>query len=184
MDSKELSVITACQSGDMQQFSFLYEQYVQKIYSFIFHKTFHKETAEDLTSQTFLKALQGISTFDAEKSQFSTWIFTIARNTVFDFFRTHKSMANIDDVWDIDAGVDLIEDQHLASLYAKVKESLQHLSVQQREILMLRFWQDLSYKEIALLLQKSEASVKMDASRGIQKLKKDFLLFCFLSLFF
>lgn len=166
-----------CQNGNTEYFSDLYEKYVQKIYSFIFHKTLHKETAEDLTSQTFLKALEKIKTFNADKSQFQTWLYTIARNTTYDYFRTHKTETDIDDIWDLDSGDDLIHNADVRIKYEQLQEKMKVLTAEQREILTLRFWQDLSYKEIAQILGKTEASVKMTTLRSVKKIKKDLLLF-------
>ncbi|MCF7917873.1 sigma-70 family RNA polymerase sigma factor [Candidatus Gracilibacteria bacterium] len=180
----ESKIIIACKEGDHEQFALLYDAYVQKIYGFIFHKTFHRETAEDLTSETFLKALEKISTYNPKKASFSTWIFAIARNTVIDHYRTFKSESDIEDVWDI-ASSDDVEMQADARLaYERLQKHLQSFTTEQREILTLRFWQDMSYVEISEVLGKSEASVKMAASRGIAKLKKEFFLFLFFSTFF
>lgn len=175
--SPDIPIIEACVAGESDRFGELYDSYAQKIYSFIFHKTLHKETAEDLTSQTFLKALQKLSTFDPQKSQFNTWLFTIARNTVFDFFRSHKNTDDIDDVWDLDSGDDLTQNTDKILEQEKLRERMKALTPEQREILTLHFWQDLSYREIGEILGKTEASVKVASSRAVKKLKGSFLLF-------
>ena len=101
MHIDEKKIIKDCKKGDLEKFSGLYDVYIGKIYRFIFYKTSHKETAEDLTSETFTKALKSIEGFSANKGTFQAWLFRIARNTVIDFYRTKKDLKNIDDVWEL-----------------------------------------------------------------------------------
>lgn len=75
MSYDESEIITACKAGDTMPFSELYDQYIEKIYRFIYYKTHHKEIAEDITSVTFMKALERLNTFDPSKAQFSTWLY-------------------------------------------------------------------------------------------------------------
>jgi len=176
-------IINAWLAGDSDKFSLLYHKYVDKLYRFIFHKVLHKETAEDLTSEIFVKILEKIHTYDHKKGAFSTWIFQIARNKIIDHFRSFKQEENIDDIWDINSKNDLQMETDFQFIREKIQKHLKLLTVQQREILMLRFWQDMSYKEIAEILGKTENSVKMSASRSVKKLKKDFLFFILFSTF-
>lgn len=179
----EFVLISDCQKGNTEAFAELYDIYVQKIYSFIFHKVLHTETAEDLTSDTFLKALEKINTFNPQKAGFSTWLFQIARNTVIDHYRTYKSESDIDDVWDLASSDDVLSQTDARITYEKLQAHLKKFSSQEREILMMRFWQDMSYADIAAALGKTEASVKMAASRAVKKLKQEFLLFLLFSTF-
>ncbi|MCF7812439.1 sigma-70 family RNA polymerase sigma factor [Candidatus Gracilibacteria bacterium] len=180
----ESSLILDCQHGNRESFAPLYDMYAQKIYGFLFHKTLHRETAEDLTSETFLKALEKIETYNAQKASFSTWLFQIARNTVIDYFRTSRHTDDIDDIWDIDSGEDVLEKVDAKIAYKKIQHHLSVLSADQREILTMRFWQDMSYAEIAQALGKTESSVKMAACRGVKKLKKELFLFLFFPFLF
>ena len=100
MDSKEQKLIKDCLGGDLKKFGGLYELYIDKIYKFIYFKTHHKETAEDLVSQTFFKALENIKGFDPSKGKFSSWLYRIARNCVIDYYRTKKAKIDIYDTWD------------------------------------------------------------------------------------
>lgn len=174
--SDTISLIVSIQKGQTEDFAKLYELYSQKIYSFVFYKIMDKDTAEDLTSETFMKALNKIKTYDSSKSAFNTWLFNIARNTVIDHFRVYKNHEDLNDVWELASLDDVESSLDLSLNYEHLHENLKNLSVKNREILMMRFWQDLSYREIAEILGKSEGSVKMQASRTIKTLKKEFLL--------
>ncbi len=162
--------------GNSKAFDKLYKKYIEKIYKFVFYKTMHKESAEDLTSTVFFKALDNLEKFDDSKSKFQTWLFNIARNTVIDHYRTQKTNSNIEDFWSI------ADSNHLETTIGnnlkieEVKKYLKTLTPEQREIVILRVWEGLSYKEIASIIGKSENACKVSFSRSAQKLKDNILL--------
>lgn len=169
--SEEEKIVIACQSGNPEKFGELYDLYIRKIYDFIYYKTHHKETAEDIASAVFLKAFEKIKTFDCSKGSFSSWVYQIARNSVIDHYRTKKVAINIDDVWDLSGCEDIARDFDIAQKIEKVEKYIQTLNSEQRDIVMLRVWQELPYKEIAEIMGKSEASCKMTFSRAMGELR-------------
>ena len=173
MEIEEKQIIQNCQTGQRQDFGWLYDKYIKKIYNFIYYKTHHRETAEDLTSQTFFKALRAIDNFDLKKGSFSAWLYRIARNTVTDFYRTQKADLNIDDVWDLASDQDTARDAEIQISLAKVKKYLSRLPVEQRDIVMLRVWEGLDYQTISEIVGKSEASCKMTFSRTVSKMRQE-----------
>lgn len=174
MVNEDLSIVSECQRGRTEEFGRLYDKYIKKIYDFIYFKTTHKETAEDLTAQTFLKAFENVGGFDGAKGSFSAWLFRIARNTVIDHYRTRKIDANIEDVWGlIDAKEDPERDFDVKRKLAEVEAYLSKLKREQREIIFMRLWQGMSHKEIAEALGRSEASSKMFYSRAITTLRRE-----------
>jgi RNA polymerase sigma-70 factor (ECF subfamily) len=169
--SQEAALVQEFRSGNKEAFGSLYEAYIKPIYNFVYYKTHHKETAEDLTGQVFLKAYKSAGTYDPAKGLFSTWLYQIARRTVIDHYRTSKPALNIDDVWDLGSGEDVARDTETRLQLEKVKTYLKVLPAEQRDIVIMRLWQELSYAEIASVLGKSEASCKMMFSRTMQKLR-------------
>lgn len=169
--ANEKEIIKSCQSGDTRLFAILYDHYIDSIYRFVYYKTRHKETAEDIVSQTFFKALQSIKKVDLEKS-FSAWLYRIARNQVIDHYRQKRTHADIDDMWDLGEEADLIGDLDRSASFKKVEKYLKNLQPEERDIIILRVWQELSYKEISEVLGKSEGACKMSFSRSIEKLRK------------
>ena len=98
----EQEAIERCQRGDLAGFAVLYDSYVKKIYNFVYYKTMHRETAQDLTSQTFLKAVKNIGSFNAAKGSFSSWLYR-QRNLVERFFNRIKQFRGIATRYDKDA---------------------------------------------------------------------------------
>ncbi len=151
----------------------LYDQYARRIYSFVYYKVMHKETAEDLTSQIFLKAIEHYSNYEASKGAVSTWLFSIARNAVTDHYRRYKIEASIEDAWDIGFDERLPEKTDALMKNERLRTAMQKLSAKEREILTLRFWKGLSFREISEITGQKESAIKMSCGRSIKKLKAD-----------
>lgn len=176
MQTVETELIVRIQKGEPGLFGEVYELFAQKIYAFIFYKTFHRETAEDLTSQTFMRALEKINSFDSRKGTFNSWIYAIARNAVIDFYRTKKNAKNIDDVFDLASDTDISAEFDSQEEFVEIHAALGKISPRQREIILLRIWEGFKFREIAEILGKSEAAVKMDFARGLKSLKKEIVV--------
>ncbi|MFH1822108.1 MAG: RNA polymerase sigma factor [Patescibacteria group bacterium] len=173
MEGNEANIIKQCQRGNLEKFGELYDQYIKKIYNFIFYKTGQKETAEDLTSHTFIKALENIGKYNSTKGSFSSWLYRIARNTVIDYYRTRKENFDITDFTNLSSDENLEDQTDLKQQLEKVQKYLLNLKAEQREIIIMRVWDGLSYEEISQITGKSQASCKMLFLRTINKLRKD-----------
>jgi RNA polymerase sigma-70 factor, ECF subfamily len=182
MENAELKIIEKCQKGELEQFGQLYESYVDKIYHFLYYRTAHKETAEDLTSTTFIKALDNIKKFNPSKGVFLAWLFRIARNSLYDFYRAKKDIVDIDEViFFLSSPENLPADLDAKNKLKEVEVYLKELPAREREIIVLRVWDELSYREISELLGKSEAACKMAFSRAIGKLREQMPLSVFIA---
>jgi RNA polymerase sigma-70 factor (ECF subfamily) len=129
-----------------------------------------------------MKALEKIEGFDNKKGTFQAWIYKIARNTVIDHYRTRKVDTNIEDVWDLSSGEDLDRDLDVKQKLEHIEKYLVKLKSEQRDIIIMRIWQGMSYREISEVLGKSEDSCKMMFSRVIKKLREEMPLVIFLAL--
>jgi RNA polymerase sigma-70 factor (ECF subfamily) len=160
------------EKADEKLFARAYDTYAERIYQFIYYKTYHRETAEDLTSHTFLKAFENLNRFDPARGSMSAWLYQIARNLVIDHYRSRKSTLSVHDIWDLASAEDVEVDVENKVRLEQIQSVIKDLPPEQREIIIMRVWQELPYKEIALIMGKSEASLKMMYSRTIARLKE------------
>lgn len=174
MEDSDITYVKKCQSGDSESFAVLYDRYIQKIYRFVYYKVFDREAAEDIVADTFLKAFDRIGGYDSEKGSFSSWLYRIARNSVIDQYRSKQETANIEDAFDLGFEDRLPEKIDAKESFRQISEYLKTLSPKQREIIILRVWNDLSYKEIAEIVGGSEGAAKMMFLRSIREIRERF----------
>jgi RNA polymerase sigma-70 factor (ECF subfamily) len=155
---------------DPQAFSQLYDLYVQPVYRYLLSKTGNEQEAEDLTAQTFLAALEGLSRY-VHRGNFAAWLFSIARNKSMDFFRKEKREQvyvdaverSLETAWNQEgSNTDRVLD--LSSL-------IRGLSEEDQELLRLRFVAQMRFKEIAALFGKREDAVKKSIYRLLARLQ-------------
>lgn len=165
----------ASRDGDREAFGRLYDLYARRVYAYLYYRTLDRESAEDLSGAVFLKALENLAGYRPERGRFSAWIYGIARNALKDHFRARArslSLAEATDLWELpDAGAHEVEAEN-RDLWERLKPHLARLPAEQREILILRTWDELPYKEIGLQLGKSEDSCKMSYSRALACLRE------------
>ena len=168
----EQELINQVQHGNSAAFGSLYDHYIRSVYEFVYNKTHNKEVAEDVTSSIFFKALRSIQSIDSSKP-LGPWLYKVARNTIIDHYRTAHPYQDISDAWDIsDDKVNIIDEVDLAFRSHKLKPFLARLSEEQRTVLMLRIWEEKSYKEIAEIIGKTEGNSKVIFSRALDALRK------------
>ena len=150
----------------------LYRDYHGKILSYLRSKLTNYHLAEDLAEDVFVKVYEKIDTFDDTKASISTWIYTIARNTLIDYFRTMKPSEEIDEAQEADYNleVEVLGNDQLNQLAAALKE----LDERSRDIIIMRFYMGKTLKEIAEQLNISYAYVKLLQNNAFAKMK-DFL---------
>jgi RNA polymerase sigma-70 factor (ECF subfamily) len=150
-----------------------YKANFRPVYQFIYYRVQHRETAEDLTTTAFLKALERFDSFDEAKASFRTWIFSIARNAIVDHWRKTRPHEDVEDIWEaLKADGDMARDTDAKMRLEKVRAAMTALTPEQREVVILRVWDGLSHAEIAATLGKSEDAVKMAFSRAVHELRK------------
>ena len=183
--SREQSFVASCQAGSLKDFDPLYSEYVKPIYGFLYRRALNRQTAEDLTSIVFLKALEKISQYSPAKGNFGAWLYSIARNTLTDHYRALRPHEDIESAWDLSSEENVPEGVADRLTFEKVKTALASLETSKREIVMMRIWEGLSYAEIAHITGKTENNCKVIFCRTIEQLRKElplaalFLLICF-----
>ncbi len=159
--------------GDPETFEALYDRYVRKIYDFLFFKTFDRETAEDLTQDAFFKILRSAKAFKGStEAEFRSWAYSIAYHAFVDHSRSSKETADLDAVAETHgASENHAERIDRSDTLSEVLSYLSGIPESQREIVVMRVWDDLSYAEISEITGKSVDSCKKTVSRVLAQIQ-------------
>jgi len=166
----ELELIAKSQKGDEQAFGELYDIWAEKVYRFVYSKVKIAPTAEDLTSEIFLKAWQRLHQYQVRAEiKFSSWLYTIARNSIIDYYRIAKhqeiSFEDLPEIADLEGDEPYREIGELEKALAKLPEDY-------AKVLRLRFVEQVSIAKIAQILKKKEDNVRALTSRALKRLKE------------
>ncbi|GAK10697.1 RNA polymerase sigma factor SigX [Geomicrobium sp. JCM 19039] len=160
-------------------FDRLYEQYHQSLFQFIYYMVRDRHIAEELVQDVYIKVLHSYDRFDGRSNE-KTWLFSIAKHVTIDYIRKENRQKR---KWFgmvvSDEKIDIQDEQPLPEHHMLVKEELETIykalkkcSIDQQQVLILRFIESFSVKETAETLGWSESKVKTTQHRAIQKLKK------------
>ncbi|KKP40998.1 hypothetical protein A2229_03650 [Candidatus Peregrinibacteria bacterium RIFOXYA2_FULL_33_7] len=163
---------------DPQSFGQLYDYYFPKVYNFVASKVGDREITEDLVSEIFTKILENLPKYQWKGLPFGAWIFKIARNCVFDHYGKSSRLktVDIDEFHYIKDESPHCEPDKKAinnELKEKVGEVLKKLDKKEAEIISLKFFSELSNKEIAKALALTETNVGVIIYRTLKKIKPD-----------
>jgi RNA polymerase sigma factor (sigma-70 family) len=163
----ESQMIREINEGNIELFSVLMRRYQRKILAFVYHilKSSNMELmAEDLCSETFYKAYRSLHTFREVDASFSTWLYTIARNTVLSELRKHRNVhIPLDESGFVPVAPSEVAPEQTILRNEKVnmvRAAINNLPEKQRSALILREYDQLDYQEIADILGQSVSSVK------------------------
>jgi RNA polymerase sigma-70 factor (ECF subfamily) len=166
-------LVHSAQRGDTSAFGKLYGKYVDVVYRYVLFRVGDRELAEDVTSETFLRALRRITSVTYQGRDVGAWLVTIARNLVLDHvkssrFRLEVVKAEVDDDSTVQAGP---EQQVMAKITsAELLKCVEQLGDDQRECIALRFLQGLSVAETAELMHRNEGAIKALQHRAVRRL--------------
>ena len=169
--SADAPLIADCLQGNMRAFDEIVRQHTPRVFNYVLHMTRHRQDAEDIAQQTFIKAYTHLSSFDPTRS-FIAWLLTIARRTALNHFRSAK---NFEPVAEETASSDVTPDRHLEkrdqldTLWAQARRSL---SEREFEVLWLRYAEDMSLEETARIVGLNQTHTKIIAFRARQRLIK------------
>lgn len=167
------SLIARARRGSPEATSALYKRYYQCIYRYFYYRTGDSQTAEDLTADVFLRMVEAIPNYRIEATPFQAWLFQIARNLAIDHFRRnsahpvtaiHENMD--DDTPDVESTLDFhLTSRGLAEAFAKIDDG-------QRDVLLMRFIEEMPIAEAARVLHKTEDAIKALQRRGLNALRQ------------
>ncbi len=171
-DATEVALANAAKGGDQRAFEGLIRLHSARIYNYIFQMTRHRQDAEDLSQQTFLKAYHAIARFDPERP-FIYWLLTIARRTALNHFRSAKSWSELPlnvASHDLTPDREIERQDGLEKLWDRARRIL---STRDFEILWLRISEDLDLDAIAEATGLTTTNVKVIVHRARQQLMKN-----------
>lgn len=170
-----LALVKLAQDGDGEAFGQLYESYADTVFRYIYYRVSNRQLAEDLTSETFVRALRRISTFTWQGRDFGAWLVTIARNLVADHFKSSRYRLEVPtgEMMDSDETGPSTEDSVLTYFSDKaLLDAVCQLNPQQRECVTLRFLHGLSVAETARIMDKNDGAIKTLQYRAIRTLAR------------
>ncbi len=160
----------ALQKGDSGSAEKIFDHFSKPIYAFFMARIRHKETAQDLTQEVFLKVIKSIDQFDRKSGDFTAWIWQIARNSAIDYFR-HKKPSYLADL--PDEGNNINEELVKSDESAKVREIMsivESFPAEEQELFQMHFVTDMPYTDIAQITGKTESALRVAIHRLRKKL--------------
>ena len=170
-----IALVELARQGDKEAFGLLYDHYQASVYRFLYYRTRSQALAEDLTSETFFRALRSMNNFRWQGKDFGAWLMTIARNLTTDHFKAGRTRLEMttEDMTPHDDATEGPEGEVIAGLTNEVLlKALTELPTEQRECLIMRFLQGMSIAETAKALNRSDGAVKQLQLRGVRNLAK------------
>ncbi len=169
------ALLTLAQQGDGEAFGQIYDAYVGQVYRYLYYRVGSQPLAEDLTSETFLRALRRIDSFTWQGRDICAWFITIARNLVTDHYKSSRFRLEVStaDMLDADRADDGIEQEVLDNLDNQaLLAAVRQLKPEQQECVVLRFLQGLSVAETAAVMGRSDGAIKQLQLRAVRALAK------------
>ncbi len=166
-------LVRLAQDGDAEAFGRLYDRYLDVVFRFVYFRVNDRTLAEDITSETFLRALRRITSISYQGRDIGAWFVTIARNLVLDHLKSarHRFEITTADTIESREPSPSTESVVLASLQAeRLMQAVATLGQEQRECIVLRFVQGMSVSETASIMGKNDGAIKALQHRAIRKL--------------
>lgn len=165
----ESDLIHSYVNGEEQALELLIHRYKSRVYSFIYNKVFDRDITEDIFQETFIKVIQTLKRGQyREEGKFLPWVLRIAHNLIIDHFRKHKKKNTINSYEEFDV-FNFISDESVNAenqivkeqIFSDLKKLVEELQDDQKEVLIMRIYRDMSFKEIA-----EETGVSINTALG------------------
>lgn len=170
-----LELVERARGADAEAFAQLYRRYLTPMYRFLFWRVKNREDADDLTQTVFLKAWNAIPSLQKNGNHFTAWLYTIARNAAMDYWRKKKEVL-FDVPEAIEERVDpapgtAMDDVERSQNAAALREALGTLTGDQQEIVILKFFNELSNAEISSITGKTEVAIRQIQCRALKSMR-------------
>ena len=153
--------------GSYEAFGQLYRLYVQQIFRYVYYQVGDRMTAEDITADVFVKALDHIKSCAGKESTFKAWLYRIAHNRVIDYFRGRRKYLSLE------ANIGNFKQEPGKGVEGReILDVVSELPNNQRQVIILKFVAGLSNPEVALVMSKSQGAIRITQMRALNSLKK------------
>ena len=178
---EESALVLAAMEGQRMAFQQLMARYEEKVYRMIYFRTHDRLDAEDICQEVFIQAFKSLRRLK-DPERFTGWLFRIASNRIKDHYRKKRVRAIFSFLPDVerdadravaDKGTGVLEKIERQEFWIRVHTMLDRLSKMEREVFLLRFFDDLSIREISEVIHKSQSTVKTHLYRALKKFKDD-----------
>lgn len=168
-------IMEAVKNGDLKQASLLFERYQKPIYNFLARMTMDRALTEDLTQNVFLRIIKYRGSY-REGLRFQSWIYQVARNIFSDHYQKQKNrFSDFVDVEKISEHIPDSDDSKSADEQEQLlSRSMEMLSEEQRELLVLTRFQHMKYEDVAIIMNTTVANIKVKVHRAIAKLREHY----------
>lgn len=170
------SASTSIQKHEIKIMPFeqVYERYYFDVLRFFIKRTENHQEAEDLTSDVFLYCYKNYNRYDPQKSAISTWLFLVAKSMLKTYYRDRKQHLDISDFeeWLITDDTDMSRAVYLEQLRSFLAEQLKLLPEKQQQVIVMRFFQEKDFDEIAIAFNTSQGNIRVMLTRAVAKLKE------------
>jgi RNA polymerase sigma-70 factor (ECF subfamily) len=170
------TLVLRAKTGDSEAFGMLYDRYLDLVYRYVYFRVGSHPLAEDLTSETFLRALRRIADFTWQGRDFGAWLVTIARNLITDHFKSARYRMEVSTAEVLDTPLDgthIPENVVVTNMInEKVLAAVRDLGPDQQECVVLRFLHGMSLAETALIMGRKSGAIKALQFRAIRALAR------------
>ena len=164
-------IIVGCKKGDSQCFSQLVDIYASRCYGYFYRLTGNNDISDELLSELFVKLVEKINTYNG--GSFESWLFRVASNIFHDYLRNKQRQKKVLEFRKDEVESEVIEGKKSdGEQIDKLQMQLERLDEDTRELIMLRFYSELSFKEIAEIRSEPIGTTLAKLHRGLKKLKE------------
>lgn len=164
-------LVSRAQKGEKDAFGKIYKLHLKEIFRFIYFSLRNYELSQDLTQNTFFKAWRALPNFSLSRGSFRTFLFAIARNLIIDEIRRKREIS-LEAVAEMPSNEDSQEETEKNELKRVVQNALSSLSKNEQHLIVLHFFEEFKFREVAKILGKREGAVRVATHRILKKMKR------------
>jgi RNA polymerase sigma-70 factor, ECF subfamily len=172
-ESETIAAVKEAIEGDVQAYGRLYSLYVDRIFRYVFYQVGDKMTAEDITEEVFLKSWKSISSCRGKEHTFSAWLYRIAHNHLVDNYRKNRRNISLETL-ELPADTDPAREAEDKLELQKVLEAVKNLPEPQKQVILLKFMDEIDNDEIGRILGKRQGAVRALQMRALINLREKF----------